>query len=354
MAGTELSARPRAAAPVAPATDGVGAEARAVAADATAYEFVQAMRLLERLLPRRAPVGGFANPQQEVARFTVPPSVSFPACEVQSLAVAADRPAAMAVNFLGLTGPQGVLPYFYTTYAADRARKNDAAMRDFLDIFNHRALSLFYRVAAEHHVVVAHERDGQDRLLRHLLDALGLGPDRLRGRLPVRDEGLAFYGGLLSLRGRPAQALAQLVGDYFDVPCEVEQFVGDWHAVTRPTQCALGDDGESAQLGFGAVVGDEVWDAQSRVRLRLGPLTRAAYDDFLPGGSAHEPLRALARFFTDDLLGVDVQLVLRREEAPGCVLGGDGASTAALGWGTWLHTAPPAADPDHTVLVLCA
>jgi type VI secretion system protein ImpH len=102
------------------------------------------------------------------------------------------------------------------------------------------------------------------------------------------------------------------------------------------------------------VVGDEVWDAQSRVRLRLGPLTRAAYDDFLPGGSAHEPLRALARFFTDDLLGVDVQLVLRREEAPGCVLGGDGASTAALGWGTWLHTAPPAADPDHTVLVLCA
>ena len=30
----------------------------------------------------------------------------------------------------------------------------------------------------------------------------------------------------------------------------------------------------SRQLGVGAVVGDEVWDTQGRVRIRIGPLLR--------------------------------------------------------------------------------
>src|SRR5690606_4303217 len=105
---------------------------------------------------------------------------------------------------------------------------------------------------------------------------------------------LLFYSGLLLPQQRSAAALEQLVGDYFDVPVTVEQFVGGWLPLGRQEQCAVGlREDASTQLGLGAVVGDEMWDPQGRVRLRLGPLSRARYDEFLPGGGALDSLRQL-------------------------------------------------------------
>ncbi|HSB55029.1 MAG TPA: type VI secretion system baseplate subunit TssG, partial [Gemmatimonadales bacterium] len=104
--------------------------------DPTAFRFFQAIRLLERARPERGPVGGFADPAEEVARFGVPPSLAFPASEIQSLDDAEDDPARMQVNFFGLTGPLGVLPYHYTQLVAERLRSKDPVLRDFFDIFH--------------------------------------------------------------------------------------------------------------------------------------------------------------------------------------------------------------------------
>ena len=195
-------------------------------------------------------------------------------------------PPRMAVNFLGLTGPQGTLPLAYSLYVADRVRAGDHALKEFLGIFDHRILSLFYRAWEKTHIGVAHGEQRRDWLTRHLLDLVGLGNDALRERLPMLDEALLFYTGLLGLPTRPAGALEQLLGDFFGVPVSIEQFVGAWYPLERATQSELGDDASaSSQLGFGAVAGDEIWDQQSRARVRIGPLTRRQYDEFLPGGS---------------------------------------------------------------------
>ena len=50
-----------------------------------AFDFFQAVRLLERFLPERTSVGRFAHPQTEVARFGVNPSLAFPASQIQGL-----------------------------------------------------------------------------------------------------------------------------------------------------------------------------------------------------------------------------------------------------------------------------
>ena len=335
---------------------------RALRDDPTGFSFFQAVRLLARLFPDRAAVGGWADPANEVARFSASTSLGFPPSEIQSLtmpnggAASGDEgPTRLTVNFLGLTGPQGVLPHYYTEHAATRARARDTAFRDFLDLFNHRILSLFYRAWKSHRSPVLQEEGAPDRLHEHLLDVAGLGSDGMRGRLPVPDAALAFYAGLFSLRARPADGLARLVGDYFGVPAEVEQFIGEWRRVDETGQCTMGAEDDAGRLGFG-VLGDAAWDAQARVRLRLGPLTRAQYDAFLPGGDAHEALRSLARFYTGDEVGVDAQLVLARDEVPRCVLGPpsrDRSPPPRLGRGTWLAAKPLARDPDETALRLC-
>lgn len=321
--------------------------------DPTSFEFFQVVRVLERLLPDRLPVGEFGNPADEVVRFVVNPSIAFPASEVQALEQRPDEAPRLMVNFMGLTGPTGVLPYDYSLTVSERARAKDQTLRDFLDIFHHRMISLFYRAWEKHRFTVAHERDQHDRVTRHLLDLVGLGTGGLQRRLAVRDESLLFYSGLLALRPRPAVALEQMLEDYFGVPVEIEQFVGGWYPLERGTQCALGDEPcESAQLGLGAVAGDEIWDQQSRVRIRLGPLTRQQYDQFLPDGSAHEPLRSLVRFFGGEQFDFDIQLVLMRDDVPGVTLGADDQGAPPLGWCTWIRSAPFARNPDDTILTL--
>jgi len=95
-----------------------------------------------------------------------------------------------------------------------------------------------------------------------------------------------------------------------------------------------------------------MWDQQARVRLRLGPLTREEYERFLPNGSRYELLRTLVRFFSHDQFDFDIQLVLARDDVPGCVLGSDAEEPPPLGWRTWLRTKPFAHDADDTILTL--
>ncbi|MGA2269585.1 MAG: type VI secretion system baseplate subunit TssG [Bryobacteraceae bacterium] len=315
------------------------------------FDFFQAVRLLGRILTDRQPVGQFSNPRTEVVRFGTGADFGFPPSQIASLDWPENEQPLMRVNFMGLTGPHGVLPLYYSALVRERLRARDSAIREFLDIFNHRILSLFYQAWEKFHFTVSYEKGDDDRLSPHLLDLLGLGTAGLADRQQVSDEALVFRCGLLAPLTRSAAALRLLLMDYFEVPVEIEQFVGAWHSLERDTQCRFSETASySEQLGMGAVVGDEIWDQQSTVRIRLGPLTLEQYRDFLPDGSAHAPLRALVRFFAGNELDFEAQLVLRKEEAPACELGSEGEAGPRLGWLTWAKTAPMAENPADGIL----
>ena len=324
-----------------------------MAEDPTSFGFFQAVRLLERENPAKSSVGKFADPASEVARFAVHPSLAFPASEIQEMAFPDQGPARMMVNFLGLTGPQGVLPHRYTLTVIERLRARDTTMRDFLDLFHHRILSLFYTAWEKHHFLISHERDQKDQLGRHLADLIGLlGEEKPSDLRVVRREALLYYTGLLMSRQRSALALEQLLEDYFGLPVEVEQFVGAWYPLEEKVRTYVDEEPPpgSAPLGLGSVIGDELWDQQARVRLRFGPLTRKQFDSFLPRGSAYKALKELTRAFGGDGMDFEVQLTLRRQDVNPTTLG-DGQETR-LGQGTWLKTRPMDRDPDDTILTL--
>lgn len=327
-----------------------------------AFSFFQAVRLLERLRPARVPVGEWEDPADEVVRFAVPPRLAFPPNEIRTLELDGEggdpvgddgrAPARMEVNFMGLVGPQGVLPLEYTQLVADRYRARDRALGEFLDLIHHRMISLFYRAWRKGRLDLHFQEDpGDASLVRHLLDLLGVGLGSYLDRQAVPDETLIYYAGLLAPQPRGAAALRQLLEDRMGVPVQVEEFVGGWFRLPPRDRCHLGEEVAPARLGS-AVVGDEIWDQQSRVRLRLGPLAREEFDAFLPGGPKNEELRGLVRFFSHDQFDFEVQLVLRSQEVPGLVLGGDEASEQPLGWCTWLRSRPRERDADETVLAL--
>ncbi len=317
-----------------------------------AVQFFQAVRLLTQLYPERQPVGRFANPDQEVVRFGAHPSTSFPASEIQSLDLSAGPPPRMEVNFMGLTGPQGALPFPYTELIMERVRARDLVLRDFLDLFNHRLISLFYQAWEKSHFVVEPESTA-DKLSQSLLALLGLATAGLQDRQQVPDASQLHYAGWFAAHARSAAGLQDVLSDYFSAPVEIVQFAGAWYRLSPDDQTGLKDgDSFTQALGAGAALGDELWDQQSRVCIRVGPLDLDRYLDFLPAGQAYEELRALVRFYFNDQLDFQLQLVLRHDQTPPCELGQTGEAAPRLGWVTWIKSAPRTTDPDETTLCL--
>lgn len=321
--------------------------------DACSFEFFQAVALLQRLRQTMRPVGGFSSPEDEAVHFRVNPRLGMPASEIQQLEMRDGAPAQMMVNFMGLTGPMGVLPYAYSELILERARAKDTSLASFLDVFNHRAISLFHRAWQRSHFTVTYASGKRDLFSQYLLDLLGLGTPGLSDRQEIEDEALMHYISLIAMQSRSAVALEQVLADYFEVPVEIQQFTGAWYGLDSETQCAMNEkDSISSQVGGGAVVGDAVWDRQGRVRIRIGPLEMERYNDFLPEGSAYAVLRAITRFFSNDCLDFEVQLVLKRTQVPTIELDLNASHPARLGWVSWAKTAPLGVDPDDTILAL--
>src|SRR5690606_34072820 len=144
--------------------------------------------------------------------------LDFPASQIQEVINSVEEATGqekseMFVNFMGMGGPLGVLPNHYTEIMIERARYRDTSMWAFLDIYTHRAVSLFYRAWEKYRFPVQYER-GNDVFTEYLFDFAGLGTKGLRGRMALEDESLLPYTGLIAQKPHSAIALEQVVADY--------------------------------------------------------------------------------------------------------------------------------------------
>lgn len=299
------------------------------------FQFFQAIRLLERIHAGRKPIGRHEDPNEEVVRLRARQSLAFPPSEIYEIEQAGDGADTMWVNFMGLSGVSGPLPRHISSLLADRTLGDETeALRAFLDIFNHRLISLFYRAWEKYHFPIAYERNAGDIFSQYLYCLIGLGTPGLQGRLNIDDQILLYYAGLLAQRPRSAVALEGILEDYFGVPVDVVQFQGQWFELNPDLLSTLGAGGQNNQLGVSAVLWERIWDPQARFRINVGPLTYPQFRDFLPGSDAYVHIVELARFFAGEDVNFEVRPILRREEVPWCVLGED--PSVRLGWSMWL------------------
>lgn len=333
------------------------------------FEFFQAVRILERYVLEQAPeeyaaLGSEIDFHREPLRFRSLASLCFPPGQISSVrrgreigVESAEEPSAVqhhpfevTVPFSGLTGPAGALPQHYTSMLIERVhqRNKDFAMQEFFDLFNHRVVSLFYRAWEKYQFPIGYERSLSDDVRQNdlftkaLLSLVGLGSDFLRERFQFDDLTLLSYGGLFAQRTRSAVALQQIVMDFAGLPARVEQFVGQWLRLTDDQKSSLpsasSQFGMNLEVGDSAIVGDAVWDIQSRLRIIIGPVS---WDDFLsllPDGSRMTSIQQLVRFYLGQHLDFEIQVLLFKDQVPPCRLGeGDPSFAPRLGWTTWLE-----------------
>jgi type VI secretion system protein ImpH len=337
------------------------------------FDFFQAVRLLESLAPGRRAVGSNASPDEEFVRFKAALGAAFPASSVADLADSDEEhaPPEMTIAFLGLTGPSGALPAHYTDLLwrlnRDVRTPEKHALREWFDLFNHRLASLFYKAWEKYRPFVAYQRGEHqettpDTFTRGMMGFAGLGvqalacqplEDRLKPGLQRSYQfprALLRYAGLLAQRPRNVANLAAILNDYFALQIEIVQFVGEWVALACEQQSQLGSLGT---LGCDAIVGPRAWNRQGKVRLRVGPLSLAQFQQLLPhceaadGSTPHlGEIATLARIYLGPSLDFDIQLVLRGDELAAARVGAQ--STSRLGWNAWLPDGA-SADRDDAV-----
>jgi type VI secretion system protein ImpH len=303
------------------------------------FDFFQAVRLLEMAHSSEISVGEGAEPSREAVRFKSAVGLDFPASDVAEVKPpgSGGTPADMTVNFMGLAGLLGPLYTPSTEEILERAGQKDTAFKDFLDIFNHRLVSLLYRIRKIHRVALDLKAPGQDRVSNYLYSLMGLGTSGLRGRMQIRDRALLFYAGLIGQQPRSMVGLEFILADYFQIKVKGHQFYGQWYNLEESQWTSIGSRGQNQRLGQDAViVGTRVWDQHGRFEVGLGPLTLEQFLEFLPIGWGFAPLCDLTKFYVGDELDFSFQLTLKAAEIPGSRLSANNG--ARLGWTSWLKT----------------
>ena len=312
------------------------------------YQFYEALRRLECLYRDEPRFGKAPRLADDPVRLAQEPSLAFAPASLASFdAGSEERPPRLAVFLFGLFGPNGPLPLHLTEYARGRQRNfGDATFSRFADLFHHRLLGLFYRAWADAQPTVNFDRPDRDRFAYRIGSLFGLGMASLRDRDAMPDLARLHYAGLLSQQTRNAAGLRSVLEDYFDLPVEVEQFVGRWVELPRKFQLKLGDSPETCSLGRTTTVGARIWDRQQKFRVVVGPLHLPDYERMLPGGESMGRLVCVVRGYSGDEWIWDANLVLYREDVPPLRLGGPGR----LGLTTWLSGEKLERDPADLFL----
>ena len=297
------------------------------------FSLFAALRLLEQAFPERPRLGEARKAADDAIRLGHKPHLVFAPSDVASCEEDDSGKLYLEQHSFGLFGPNGPLPVHVTELAYQRRRHvDDSTVVDFLNVFQHRLISLFYRAWANSDPVTSFDRPQSDRFQMYVGATFGLAPEAARGRDPVSDYAKLSRAALFGQQTRSAPALQTILAGYFDLPVAIKEFTGAWLTVPPELRCRLGR--EPATLGDGAFLGSAVWQSQHKFEIVLGPLTFARLETFLPGAPGLQELAAVVRLFTNDEWTWQLRLLLLPEEIPHTRLGRAGK----LGWTSWLGT----------------
>ncbi len=274
-------------------------------------------------------------------RFRTPPGLTFPATDVLDIQRGGKRPD-VVVGLMGLTGPSGVLPRYYSEMVSQTLRGRSTALHQFLDMLGERFVGFFalagvkYRPARAAETAVLKEPRAPDAVTQALLSLTGYGTPHATPRLSAGTEPLLHYAGLFAMRPRSADRLAAMLTEWLNMKVDVVEYAGAWLSVPPDQRTRVGADGLFSQLGVDAAVGVRAWSPEARMLVRIGPLDREAFRLMRPDSRPLKRVVSLIRAFVGMELGFAVNPILAASEIAPLRLDGASADAPRLGWNTWL------------------
>ncbi len=300
------------------------------------FDFFQLAHLLERWKAAGAPIGHSGPYRAERVRFRPDSTLRFSPGDVRRVEPDDHDPAVdvVVVNFMGLYGVAAPTPV-YLTELIGFSDVDAEPLADFLDLFNHRLISLYYRAWTKYRFPYRYQPGARDQISGIILSFIGLGDPAVRSLTDLPVWRLMRYVGLLAGSTRPPVSLRLLLADFFQLDrVAIQEFVLRTVAVPAHQLNRIGV--ANSRLGVDLVVGRRVSDRSGKFRVSLGPLSWADYCAFLPETERCNRLAEVVRLWLNDRLEHDLELVLDRRDIPPLELSAERAPR--LGWTSWLRS----------------
>jgi type VI secretion system protein ImpH len=297
------------------------------------FDFFQAVWLLEKSLGDGKTPGEGSDPAEERISIRPHSGLVFPSTDVRNIELVGEerQRVRVTVTFGGLYGIDSPLPvYFYDAIATEAERTRP--LRAFLDIFNSRLYSLFYRAWKKRRPALEFKTPGTDRASQRFLCLAGVGTKKALAHASVPYMRLAACAGRLSCRVRNSEGLRNFLRAFFkDVEVRIQENVPRWVPIANRARMAKSGVTRPV-LGSTATIGERIRDVSGKFRVVLGPLTLTQYTSFLPGAEGAAILRYLVGLYAPDHLEYDVELLVRRDEMPLARLGDRTVKVGLTAW----------------------
>jgi type VI secretion system protein ImpH len=247
--------------------------------------------------------------------------MGFPVSELKAVEYDEDHPDApptVRTTFMGLYGVDSPLPTAWLDEIAQQ-REGHEAQEAFLDIFNHRILTQFYRIWRKYSYPATFEAGGRDSTSQSLLGLIGLG-------MPGTDKHIATpisrFLALLGIMRLPArteegiQALVRLLAPR--TRTTVTPHCPRTFFINNP----LGFYGNDDFLLDGYnVLGDETTEVSSQLLIALYTDDIAEAQGWLPEGQIYQDFLVLLRVYLGWRYKARIQLTVPARLLPAPVLG---------------------------------
>lgn len=297
------------------------------------FDLFQAISLLERegVAEGRVEMGASGGP--EAVRLKSHISLGFEPSDVRNISRGAETGEAFTLStpVLSLSGHGGPLPAAFTELLLERNAVKDFATSDFLDIIQHRLLSLFYLNRKRRRLGLGWASPQASTVARSTSYLCGIDLDRAERQSHAP---WLRHAGLIAGAPRSMTALCALLADRYAIRFEGEQFVGGWQRLEEDELTQLGHPQQSPQLGRNAFLGRRIWDQAAAIRLRADDQPIARIMDVLPGGGDHEDFKTTVRAFIPSALRVEVLLTPHTDTLPAGRLSAH--ASPRLGWNAWM------------------
>jgi len=240
------------------------------------------------------------------------------------------------------------MPYYLTELLHKELKAKNASLKDFLDIFNHRHISLLYRAWHKYQLPASYEqavlKQGRDLDLfsQSVASIAGLGTSELRYRMPIPDDALYGMAGHLGRQQCSAVGLASMIRQYFGLQVHIEQFHGQWDALPEDVQTRLPRPGSPAGvnncLGINTLLGDHCFQAQNKFRVVVEPTTYDEHLTLAPGSEKLESLKSFIQFSAGVEMDFEISVTLATSQVAPAQLSNDTEHQALLGWNTHMSS----------------
>ena len=302
--------------------------------DSQKYDLLRAIYLLERIASYKTKNLDEKEVRKHI-RIKGVTTLNFESSDVYSIQYDKTKKnlITLATPFFSFTSNSGPLPQTFCELILDRERKKDCATSDFLDIFLHRLVTLFYLGKKKRDPSLTWKKGSQTSIEKIVDSLASLGRSSTEFRT-FSDVQWLRHAGIFGGAPRSSSNLLTLIKNRMNLNnincCE---FNGSWSDISSQ-RSSLGVGYENTVLGKNAVLGKKSWNISSGLLIEIKKLDMRTFLSLLPTGKKYAELVKLIYRFLPRNISVLLKLYLGQKDIKNCKLSRQ--STMRLGWNSWL------------------